>query len=157
MEKLKKLLTCSICKDPLVNAVNLEPCHHIFCSYCLLEAKTASCPLCRANIVNIHSCSKVFMREMVEIVFENEYVEAVSYKLKCNYENSIKREILANLPKPQVNTIIRQIPVHSPNTNSNTASYIIIGIFSLLISLMLINTFFLQNISKSCGINVNNS
>ena len=97
------------------------------------------------------------MREMVEIVFESEYMEAVCYRLKCDYENSIKRELLANLPKPQVNTIIRQVPVNSPNTNSNTASYIIIGIFSLLISLMLINTFFLQNISKSCGINVNNS
>jgi hypothetical protein len=43
---------CSICSEPLLDAVALAPCHHTLCRACSVKllASSRRCPFCRSNI-----------------------------------------------------------------------------------------------------------
>lgn len=147
MDKIKELLICGICQEPLANAVNLDPCHHLFCSYCLISAKRSLCPLCNSRIINIHSCSKVFMNNITEIAFGNEYRDSVTSKLKFEYENTLKREITASLPVDPPTQVVRYVQA-PPMPGNKWASYMVIGLLLMFMSLIILNLFYLVNLNS---------
>jgi hypothetical protein len=169
--KIKELLTCPICHEALVNPVNLEPCHHIFCSYCLFNSKRTSCPLCSSHINTIHACSKIFMNNITELIFEEEYKDTFNYKLRCQYEKSLRDQIMNSINQnqreniqqvaPDINVAIRQqlnngaIIQYQQQMHPNRVyqvqkglTYVIIGLFLIFIGLLLFNAFNLNKISS---------
>ena len=49
--EVPKELECSICLEIWINAVEVQPCHHLFCKNCV--SQLPNCPLCRSPITSL--------------------------------------------------------------------------------------------------------
>lgn len=158
-EKLKELLICGICRDPIINGISLDPCQHLFCSYCFFTSKRALCPLCNVNVIHTHNCSRPFINSLSELVFGEDYRESAMSKLKTQFEANIKNQIIAtlpvrNLPVRQANIIINPSPVGLRiNFSKLCNNYVIFGLIFIIMSLlMIINGVYLNRINNKLSL-----
>ena len=81
VEQFKIQLTCQICKEPLFNPAILDPCGHVFCEYCVIGLypdnchawSIQSCPMCRTSVKQVIFGKFLFLNQLSEIVFGEEY------------------------------------------------------------------------------------
>ena len=159
--KLKELLMCAICYDPIVNGISLDPCQHLFCSYCFFTSKRPLCPLCNVQVTQTHNCSRLFMNNLSELTFGPDYRESAMSKLKAQYEENMKKSIIATLPvirNPSPLVIQNPQPLmRQPNIINSFPklwnNYVILGSLLILMAIfMIINSVYLSRINEKLSL-----
>ena len=67
IENIKSILNCGICKEICVDVIEVNCCHNIFCTECILTwfIMHFNCPLCRKNLLTTNLQKNKFIKNII--------------------------------------------------------------------------------------------